>query len=44
MPNWKLSFHLPKATLGPNKPKVDDLLPLVLRIERRLVSTSNFLT
>jgi hypothetical protein len=29
--------------LGPNKPKVDDLLPLVQRIERRLVSTSKFL-
>jgi hypothetical protein len=30
--------------LGPNKPNVDDMLPLVQRIERRLVSTSNFLT
>jgi hypothetical protein len=30
--------------LGPNKLKVDDMLPLVVRIERRLVSTSNFLT
>jgi hypothetical protein len=29
--------------LGPNKPKVDDLLPLVQRIERRLISTSKFL-
>jgi hypothetical protein len=29
--------------LGPNKPNVDDMLPLVQRIERRLVSTSNFL-
>jgi hypothetical protein len=29
--------------LGPNKSYVDDLLPLVQRIERRLVSTSNFL-
>jgi hypothetical protein len=44
MPNWKLSFHLPRATLAPNKPKVEDMLPLVLRIERRLVSTLNFLT
>jgi hypothetical protein len=30
--------------LGPNKPKVDDMLHLVLIIERRLVSTLNFLT
>jgi hypothetical protein len=30
--------------LGPNKPSVEDMLPLVQRIERRLVSTSNFLT
>jgi hypothetical protein len=29
--------------LGPNKPKVDDMLPLIQKIERRLVSTSNFL-
>jgi hypothetical protein len=29
--------------LGPNKPNVDDMLPLVQRIKRRLVSTSNFL-
>jgi hypothetical protein len=29
--------------LGPNKSNVDDMLPLVQRIERRLVSTSNFL-
>jgi hypothetical protein len=29
--------------LGPNKPNVEDMLPLVQRIERRLVSTSNFL-
>jgi hypothetical protein len=29
--------------LGPNKPSVEDWLPLVQRIERRLVSTSQFL-
>jgi hypothetical protein len=28
----------------PSKPNMDDMLPLVQRIERRLVSTSNFLT
>jgi hypothetical protein len=30
--------------MGPNESKVEDFLPLVQRIERRLVSTSNFLT
>jgi hypothetical protein len=30
--------------LGPNKPNVDGMFPLVQRIERRLVSTSDFLT
>jgi hypothetical protein len=30
--------------MGPNKPKVEDFFPLVQRMERRLVSTSNFLT
>ena len=30
--------------LGLTKPKVDDFLPLVTRCERRLVSTSLFLT
>jgi hypothetical protein len=30
--------------LGPNKPNVDDMFPLVQRIERRLISTSDFLT
>jgi hypothetical protein len=29
--------------MGTTKPKVDDFIPLVQRIERRLVSTSNFL-
>jgi hypothetical protein len=29
--------------LGPNKPNVEDMLPLVQRIERRLVLTSIFL-
>jgi hypothetical protein len=30
--------------MGPNKPKVEDFFSLVQIIERRLVSTSNFLT
>jgi hypothetical protein len=30
--------------MEPNKSKVDDFLPLVQRIERRLTSTSNFLS
>jgi hypothetical protein len=30
--------------MGTSKPKVDDFIPLVQRIERRLTSTSNFLT
>jgi hypothetical protein len=30
--------------LGMNKPTVQDCMPLVTRVERRLVSTSNFLT
>jgi hypothetical protein len=30
--------------LRPNKPQVGDMLPLIWRIERRVVSTSNFLT
>jgi hypothetical protein len=30
--------------MGTSKPKVDDFIPLVQRIEKRLTSTSNFLT
>jgi hypothetical protein len=30
--------------MGLTKPKVEHFIPLVQRIERRLVSTSNFLT
>jgi hypothetical protein len=30
--------------MGTSKLKVDDFIPLVQRIERRLTSTSNFLT
>jgi hypothetical protein len=30
--------------MGTSKPKVDDFMPLVQIIERRLTSTSNFLT
>jgi hypothetical protein len=29
--------------MGPSKPKVDDFLPLIQRIEKRLLSTSTFL-
>jgi hypothetical protein len=38
------SFTYLGLPLGPNKPQVGDMLPLVQRIQRRLVSTSNFLT
>jgi hypothetical protein len=30
--------------MGTTKPKVEDFLPLVQRIERRLIATSNFVT
>jgi hypothetical protein len=36
-------FTYLRLPLGPNKPVVDDMLLLVQRIERRLVSTSSFL-
>jgi hypothetical protein len=38
----KLPFYIPRIITRPNKPNVDDMLPLVQRIERRLLSTSNF--
>jgi hypothetical protein len=39
--NWKPYLGLP---LGLTKPKVEDFMPLVNRCERRLVSTSLFLS
>jgi hypothetical protein len=38
------SFTYLGLSMGPSKPKVDDYKPLVQRIERRLISTSNLLT
>lgn len=40
----KLPFAYPGLPLGLTNPKVLDFLPLVTRCERRLISTSTFLT
>jgi hypothetical protein len=38
------SFTYLRLPLSTNKPSIQDCMPLVTRIERRLVNTSNFLT